>query len=810
MSAIQWKNFFVGHKFAKNSEGHLDAEKLWGEILTHDRREAYYCAFDLEPRTTFKGYVGLARPALGLVSFDFDGADALKECREFVAWLGVEDVVVFFSGSKGFHVGVPEAYFGLEPSTTLPARLGDLAAELNKRWPTLDTTVYNANRKFRVPGSKHDKTGLYKTQLTVRELAELTLEAIRAKAVGTDSLSLPASNERAPLPQLSAILTQSKDKKYGSLGGDKAEFTPYEKQKGKKCIEAMLKDRAPDGHKQNRAVRIISDLYNTGVHMSEAQKIITTWCETNNIKDDKVLRTVEQIYGAQSGENYSFGCNDEYKRANCSGKCVIYKNLSIDVRPKVIDAPAAVAKQSIVLKTEAELAKDILQFFDGRLCQQERCLFIFKGTHWIELKPWEQNDIKIRLQTLLIGEDLDSDSKRVESLFKTLMYYVPMVPTKYSLFKPSPAAINFLNGTLHLVKTTVGEKYSYKMDFMPHKKEDYLINVLPFDYSDDWSEQNTEFLNMLSRIFSTDEDKEDKIRAIQQMYGACLVPRFPRIFYLNGGAKTGKSTLIKLAMRLVSEDNISGVDPTEFKGFAMESMIGKLVNAVTDVVVNETIVDSRVKQIIDQVPMHINRKGTKYVYATLPALHIFGGNGIPMTKDGSSGAHERRWTFIQCNHVQVQDGVQYNKEFDQWVWEHGPRGILNFALMGLKDLLDNYGHYVVPDSGREAMTEWQRDANSVGLFLQAIDEGEVFLYSEDTRLFDYNSIVIRDDKGRLDRTELYRTYKFWAGTNLGKFSAVSDRAFYKALLTHKLGNLKSGDVRYILGLTKRARSNSEY
>ena len=184
---MKWFNYFLSGKNSRLTQGHLKSEDLYSKILSHDGSTAFCCYFDLDydslkleydygekdsdgnkiyqyyprtvipdnknhkkPQITFTQYEGTARPALNMVSFDFDSDDggvaAIEDVRRFVEWLAVEDIAVFYSGSKGFHVMIPFGYFPLEANPHLPNQLKDLASHLKESFKTLDTSIYNYNR----------------------------------------------------------------------------------------------------------------------------------------------------------------------------------------------------------------------------------------------------------------------------------------------------------------------------------------------------------------------------------------------------------------------------------------------------------------------------------------------------------------------------------------------------------------------------------------------------------------------------------------------------------------------------------------
>jgi hypothetical protein len=89
-------------------------------------------------------------------------------------------LLCFFSGSKGFHFGVPTALWLPEPSATFHRVCRRLAEGIAAAaGVSVDLGVYDKVRAFRAPNSRHPKTGLHKRWLTMDELQRLSLDAIR-------------------------------------------------------------------------------------------------------------------------------------------------------------------------------------------------------------------------------------------------------------------------------------------------------------------------------------------------------------------------------------------------------------------------------------------------------------------------------------------------------------------------------------------------------------------------------------------------------------------------------------------------------
>ena len=142
--------------------------------------------------------------------FDIDREDigqALQDARRLVAFIaeryGLDDdaLLIFFSGSKGFHAGLPTSLWLPSASVTFHTTARRLAEALGERaGVVIDAGVYDRVRAFRAPNSRHPKTGLHKRRLTFDELMGLSVEAVlqlATQAEAFDVPTLPPVNEQA-------------------------------------------------------------------------------------------------------------------------------------------------------------------------------------------------------------------------------------------------------------------------------------------------------------------------------------------------------------------------------------------------------------------------------------------------------------------------------------------------------------------------------------------------------------------------------------------------------------------------------------
>lgn len=180
-------------------------------------RESYLSAFTfgddfrdhLESTGSTRGFAGPCGAAWLWFDLDADDLDrAANDARRLAAFLADrfardgDELLIFFSGSKGFHIGLPLAICGSPPPSAtfhqvcraLAERLAELAGV------AIDAGVYDRVRAFRAPNSRHPKSGLHKRRLLFDELLRLNVDGIlklAAEPVGFDVPDAPPANEQA-------------------------------------------------------------------------------------------------------------------------------------------------------------------------------------------------------------------------------------------------------------------------------------------------------------------------------------------------------------------------------------------------------------------------------------------------------------------------------------------------------------------------------------------------------------------------------------------------------------------------------------
>lgn len=124
---------------------------------------------------------------LGSLYFDLDNEDPNKsysDCKKLIEYLQEyipeESLLVYFTGKKGFHIECEAIALGINPSNNLPNIFRYIATKIKKSLEieSIDFSVYDPRRMWRLAGSRHQETGLYKN-IIPKEIFSLGLEEIK-------------------------------------------------------------------------------------------------------------------------------------------------------------------------------------------------------------------------------------------------------------------------------------------------------------------------------------------------------------------------------------------------------------------------------------------------------------------------------------------------------------------------------------------------------------------------------------------------------------------------------------------------------
>jgi DnaB-like helicase C terminal domain/Primase C terminal 1 (PriCT-1) len=99
---------------------------------------------------------------------------AIELINRFVSeyHVNISDIYIYFSGNKGFHVGLPDWLIGIPrtPQTNISDHCRAFITKMKDGLNDIDMSVYNSTRIFRVVNSVNKKSGLYKIPISWDEL----------------------------------------------------------------------------------------------------------------------------------------------------------------------------------------------------------------------------------------------------------------------------------------------------------------------------------------------------------------------------------------------------------------------------------------------------------------------------------------------------------------------------------------------------------------------------------------------------------------------------------------------------------------
>lgn len=287
------------------------------------RGEALYRSwytFDNELREHFKirktvaGYRG--KLYLDSIILDIDkGVETpqatLERTRAFVRNLesnfGIpeEHINVFYSGS-GFHVEISEL-FGFTPERDMHQVV---KATLTSVFPEGDV-IYDATRIIRVTNTINRKTGLYKIQLSHKELHELDANAIIELA--------KSPRPTQALPPIKEPFLKKYIKELPALALEPKKFQDNPSSIVT-CMQTVFNNGETPGHRHQYIMRMASAFKRAGVPLEGVVILMQKWAP--GLEPYEVRRLVEDVFT----KGYRFSCHDEIMVANCSPKCIHYKN----------------------------------------------------------------------------------------------------------------------------------------------------------------------------------------------------------------------------------------------------------------------------------------------------------------------------------------------------------------------------------------------------------------------------------------------------------------------------------------------------
>jgi len=240
---------------------------------------------------------------------------AIETCYE----IKPESLELYFSGCKGFHIGIPCSCFGARPEVDLPMIFKKMAKVIAGDIE-IDTAIYEKNRLWRIPGSINGKSGLYKIPLTIDELLRLRPEDIRKLAQNKREISFPKeAASSTPSRKLANLYESSKQRAHQPNPCPKHQETL---KAIRPCINKLM-EGLQNGKRNEAGIRLAVFYKNQGTNQDQVLLDLLSWNQKN--RPPLPNGEIESIVKSAFTGNYAYGCNDELLKSLCKTDCPEYK-----------------------------------------------------------------------------------------------------------------------------------------------------------------------------------------------------------------------------------------------------------------------------------------------------------------------------------------------------------------------------------------------------------------------------------------------------------------------------------------------------
>ncbi len=298
----------------------------------------------------------------------------------------------------------------------------------------------------------------------------------------------------------------------------------------------------------------------------------------------------------------------------------------------------------------------------------------------------------------------------------------------YDKFQEIPIDLVCLNNGILNLKTkeliSFNPKYYFKtkipIDFIPKVKSELIIN------------------------FISEMCYPEDIPVIQEWFGFCLYRRYfiKKAIILFGEKDTGKTILLNILTKFVSEKNVSGVSLQKIASkdkFALSSLKNKYINIYDDLSADDLKDAGGFKIATGGGYITAEYKfGDSFQFMTF-AKNIFSTNKIPNVKDINDDAYYERWMPL-CFDNQIPKKEQDKFIFEKITTNKELSGIINWALEGLDRLLNN---------GRFS---YNKDSNEIKLIMQRQNNPLISFVFE---------VLEHEDGNRVSKEMMYQVYSKW-------------------------------------------------
>lgn len=218
---------------------------------------------------------------------------------------------------------------------------------------------------------------------------------------------------------------------------------------------------------------------------------------------------------------------------------------------------------------------------------------------------------------------------------------------------------------------------------------------------------------------------------LYDLFAYCLFKRYPypKLFFIYGPAKTGKSKFLELLEKFLGSDNYCSVEPQDIQKdvHATAQMQYKMANIVSDINYDSLDNINQVKKITGEDTIKIRNMYKEPYNARIYAKQIFSTNKLPIVKEKTNAWYRRVYTIEFSNIVD-------EKKIDRFLMQklttkEEIQGLIFKCLEHLKDLKKDNFTFTYDIDEQEMQKTYEELSNPILLFInQTCIKGNGFIY----------------------------------------------------------------------------------
>jgi len=290
-------------------------------------------------------------------------ADAVKIIRFFRDRFGFteDEIRVYFSGSKGFHLLVNPVVLGIKPDKNLHRVYKLIATYLETQLglKCLDTaSIYGHSRQLRLQNSIHYKSGLFKVELTPAELMGDIRDIITNIAKSPRGDIYPPEqveyqlNVKANEWYLTKVQEYTEAKRLEDTRASITDDVLSSMESVPTCVQYVLDKGILKNGDRNKATMALASYYKgIGTTVGETCDILTAWAKkipasmTSSSSTEVEASTISCVKTVYQEDRYKFHCayirslhgdknGQGYENIPCSGRgCPAHSDHAIEAEP---------------------------------------------------------------------------------------------------------------------------------------------------------------------------------------------------------------------------------------------------------------------------------------------------------------------------------------------------------------------------------------------------------------------------------------------------------------------------------------------